>query len=105
MQDKKEKAGFLGEMKFQKITEIRFLNTKEKKWVVVEFENETKWLPDLIDLGLIISFIGKCEDEKYPHGKGRILTKNFLNDCFGKNWYQIKRIYKEKYDPNNKKEL
>lgn len=107
LQDKPEITGNLGgmkySMKYQKITDIKIEEFKEKKWVLVKFENGTEWLPDLIDTGLIISLIGMCEDIKYPYGKGHLMTKEFIVDCFNKNYFQIKKLYKEKYDPNNKK--
>lgn len=104
MLETKERIGIVGVMKYQKINEIK-IEKHNKKWVVVKFENETEWMPDLIDIGIIISFIGMCEDDKYPQGKGYVYTKEFLNECFNKFPYHIKKLYKEKYDPNNKKEL
>lgn len=90
-------------MKYQKIKSIQFTianGPNEKNWVVVEFANGTLWMPALIDLGNMISKIGKCEDLKYPHGKGYKYTQEFLNDCFNKSPKEIEQLYKEKYDPN-----
>ncbi len=91
------------ETKYQKIKDIVFTIAKEpneKNWVKVTFENGTTWLPGLVDIGDIISKIGKCEDVKYPNGKGHIFTKEFLNECFNKTRTQIIDIYNKKFNPN-----
>ena len=45
------------ETKFQKIVKIETVQNN-KLWVVVTFENGTKWMPALIDVGNILSEIG-----------------------------------------------
>jgi len=70
------------ETKYQKIKDIKFTIAtlpNEKNWVEVIFENGTKWMPALIDLGNIMSKIGKCEDLKYPGGEGYIYTKIYFS--------------------------
>jgi len=54
----------------------------DKKWVVVEFQNGTKWIPSFEDLYRIIVPICECEDEKYPEPNqyGRFYVLNFLAD-------------------------
>ena len=91
-------------MKYQKVKRTGFTIPKkpdEKVWVVVEFENGTRWMPAFVDLGDIISKIGKCEDIKYPKGAGHKLVKEFINSCYGKTRFEIKELYKNKFDPNN----
>ena len=89
--------------KFTKIKSIRFSipSDDQKYWVEVEFYNGTMWMPSLIDLGDIISKIGKCEDIKYPGGEGYKYTQRFLNKCFNKMRFEINEIYKHYFDPNN----
>ena len=91
-------------MKFQKIKNIE-LKYQNKLWVIVEFENGTIWMPALIDLAKIISKIGICEDIKYPLGKGKDYTKNFVITSIDANGddSQIEFIYKNYFDPNNLK--
>ncbi|MDI6788329.1 MAG: hypothetical protein QME51_08155, partial [Planctomycetota bacterium] len=60
-------------MKFQKIKQIKFSvpqEPNEKTWVIVIFENGIEWMPSLVDLGDIMSKIGRCEDLKYLKGAG-----------------------------------
>ena len=92
------------EAKYQKIKEIRFSiaeEPNEKNWVIVIFENGTHWMPALLDLGDILSKIGKCEDIKYPNGQGYKYTLKFITSCFGKTRKQIYEAYKKCYDPND----
>lgn len=78
---------------------VEIVNTDSKKWVKVTFDNGTEWYPGLIHLGQIISGIGKCEDAKYPDGRGHEMTKDFLNKCWGKTRTEIKSLYYEDFDP------
>jgi len=91
------------EIKYQKIKIIKFNTPKdgEKFWVEVIFNNGTKWMPALIDLGDILSKIGKCEDMKYPNGKGYLYTKKFIEKCFNKYRSEIIKLYKDQFDPNS----
>jgi len=52
----------------------------EKTWVQVIFDNGLIWVPAFDELGKVVNLIGKCEDEKYPSGKGKDLVKEFLED-------------------------
>ena len=55
---------------------------KDKLWVKVFFtEAITSWTPSFEDLFRVIRLICYCEDEKYPHGKGRFKVREFLRDC------------------------
>jgi len=92
-------------MKYQKIISIKIKRFHKKKWVIVEFENHTFWMPEILDLGIIVSFIGMCEDEKYPGGKGYKYTRDFISRCFDRYPFAIRRIYRQSYDPNNLKKL
>jgi len=92
-------------MKYQKVVQIKIKKFHKKSWVVVEFENHTLWMPELVDLGIILSFIGMCEDIKYPWGQGHRYTKEFINQCYGKYPYAIRKLYKESFDPKNLKEI
>lgn len=49
-------------------------------WVEVTFLKSRKWRPALEELDAIIRAIGACEDKKYPNGKGRFYTLDFLQD-------------------------
>ena len=92
------------EMKYQKIKHIRFTiaeTPNEKNWVEVEFENGTRWMPALVDIGDIISKLGKCEDLKYPDGEGFRYTMRFFNGCFNKSRRQIEELYRSQFNPNN----
>jgi len=92
------------ETKFQKVKNIIFTpieNPNDKHWVLVTFENNTKWMPSFIDLGKIISMIGKCEDIKYPKGEGYKYAQRFFNECFNKTPKQIEELYRTNFDPNN----
>ena len=103
MQEIKKKGGHPGGMKYQKIEEISFIKKEDGWWVKVLFENGTEWLPSFIDLGKILSFIGTCEDNKYPNGQGRHYAEPFyLESILTKDPNSIPDIYKEYYDPNNK---
>lgn len=52
----------------------------EKTWVQVIYDNGSIWVPSFDELGKIINLIGKCEDEKYPSGKGKDLVREFLEE-------------------------
>ncbi len=52
-----------------------------KRWVRVDMLNSKTWWPSFEDLHRIIQAICLCEDEKYPHGKGRNLVADFLRDA------------------------
>lgn len=102
MQDIKEKIGKYGAMKYQKIKRIHFTvpqNDTEKTWVEVTFENGTKWKPALIDIADIINKIGKCEDLKYPFGKGYKFTQEFIHRAFNKrNRKEIENLYEKEFN-------
>lgn len=90
-------------MKFQKVKRIYFSipqTPNEKNWVIVEFENGTLWMPAICDVGEIIVKIGQCEDVKYPNGEGYKYLQRFFNECYNKTPMQIKKLYKDKFDPN-----
>ena len=52
----------------------------EKTWVQVTFDNGVIWVPSFNELGKVINLIGKCEDEKYPSGKGKDMVIEFLQE-------------------------
>jgi len=52
----------------------------EKTWIQVIFDNGTVWIPSFDEVGKIINLIGKCEDEKYPRGKGLDLVREFIEE-------------------------
>lgn len=86
--------------RYWKIREIKFTiaeNSQDKNWVKVIFENGTHWKPAFIDLGDILSKIGKCEDIKYPNGKGWRMVAEFINECFNKTRTEIKQLYDYKF--------
>ena len=102
----KGQDGMPTETKYQKIKSIVFTvaeSPNEKNWVKVTFENGTTWLPSLVDIGDIISKIGKCEDVKYPNGKGHKFTQDFINKCFNKTRSQIILSYQKCFNPNKLK--
>jgi hypothetical protein len=93
-------------MKFQKIRNIVFTiprSPEEKNWVKVTFENGTEWEPGLIDLGDILSKIGKCEDLKYPTGQGHKYTLKFISQVFNKTRREIIELYNNCFNPNKLK--
>lgn len=93
-------------MKYQKIKRISFTianEVNEKNWVKITFENGTEWLPGLIDLADILSKIGKCEDIKYPNGKGYKFTLQFITNAFNKSRIQIEKMYNDCFNPNKLK--
>lgn len=94
-------------MKYQKVVNLIIVTKSTihlEKWVEVEFENGTQWLPSFVSLGGIVNRIGYCEDIKYPHGKGGEFAKQFLVNCFVKNKIltrsDIEQVYKN-FNPNN----
>jgi len=104
LQETQKKDGRIMETRYQKIKSVVFTIPKkpnEKNWVVVTFMNGTQWMPALIDLGEILSKIGKCEDIAYPKGKGYIYTLEFITKCFDKSRREIERIYHKCFNPNN----
>lgn len=90
------------ETKFQKIKSIRAIKNETKLWCVVEFENGTKWMPALVDVGAICSCIGYCEDVKYPPPlKGHKLTQEFVHKSFGKkSKKEVAELYNNSFNPN-----
>ena len=52
----------------------------DKQWVEVIFPG-WKWIPSFEELGRIVYLIGRCEDEKYPNGKGAEMVKDFLENA------------------------
>ena len=50
-------------------------------WVEITFLKSRKWRPALEELDAIIRAIGACEDKKYPNGRGRFYTLDFLQDA------------------------
>jgi len=58
----------LGEMKYKNslIERIEIESCSKKPWVVVYFENGTRWVPALIEQGLIAQKVALCEKMKYP---------------------------------------
>lgn len=90
-------------MKYQKIKEVSYIEKENGYWVRVIFEDGTEWLPALIDLAKILNCIGKCEDQKYPHGEGHNYTKKFITESIeAKDTEGIKGIYNDYYNPNKK---
>jgi hypothetical protein len=85
------------EMSKQYAKEIREVIEDGKKLVAVEFQDGTFWIPKAKDLAIIISMIGKNEDDRYPMGMGHLLIKNFINDSFGKTPEEIVELYNMKY--------
>lgn len=83
-----------------KIDHIEIEPVGEKKWVVVYFTDGRTWIPKLTECGKILSGIGKCEDLKYPGGRGWRYTRDFIVECFGKTRQEIDELYINKYDPN-----
>lgn len=82
-----------------KVTDIK-IEKDAKYWVVVYFDNGSVWYPKLTEMGKICSGIGKCEDKKYPNGKGYKMVMDFINLCYNKTREEIERLYVEKFDPN-----
>lgn len=87
-------------------TEKSIKITKDGKyWTVVEFDNGTLWKPELCGLADMTIKICQCEDMKYINGQGGDMTIKFLNHCYNQraSREQIEYIYKNYFDPNNKK--
>lgn len=83
------------------VVSIELVERNGKTWVEVTFENGVVWRPRLWELGAIQSGIGRAEDIKYPSGKGKELTKQFLNECWGKSREQIYELsLSDGFDPN-----
>lgn len=77
------------------------LKTEGKTWVEVRFQNGVVWRPRLWEVGAILSGIGKAEDKKYPNGKGHRLTREFVDECWGKTREQIYELsLSSRFDPN-----
>ena len=89
-------------LKIQKIKSIVITDPapKEKQWVHVTFENGTEWRPGFVDLGEIISKIGKCEDIKYPTGQGYRVPQRFFHNVYNKTREQIIQLYEDIFNPN-----
>ena len=66
----------------------------------VLFDNGNLWVPGFLDLGDILSKIGKCEDLKYPFGRGHEMAQEFFDKCFGKQRREIESLLFNQYDPN-----
>lgn len=60
-----------GEMKFETsfINRIEIEKLNGKFWLVVYFENGTRWVPALVEQGLIAQKVAICEKIKYPNLK------------------------------------
>lgn len=80
--------------KFQKVKEVEITEKFNGYWIIVHFENGTKWVPKLVDLAKMLNLIGQCEDLKYPNGEGYKYTQRFINECFGGGEVKLKEIFK-----------
>lgn len=82
-----------------KVTDISLERIGDKYWVRVYFNNGTNWVPKITECAKIFSGIGKAETKKYPKGRGWLLVKEFMDECWNKTKAEIDAIY-PKYDPN-----
>ena len=66
-----EKDGIVGEMKYENsfINRIEIEKLNDKFWLVVYFENGTRWIPALVEQGIIAQKIALCEKIKYTNLK------------------------------------
>ena len=49
------------------IEEIKIENINNKSWLVVYFENNTRWVPALIEQGKMAQDVANCEKSKYQN--------------------------------------
>ena len=65
------KDGIVGEMKYNNsfIDRIEIEKLNGKFWLVVYFENGTRWVPALVEQGLIAQKVALCEKIKYVNLK------------------------------------
>ncbi len=65
------KDGIVGEMKYNNsfINRIKIEKLNGKFWLVVYFENGTRWTPALMEQGLIAQKVALCEKLKYKNLK------------------------------------
>lgn len=91
-------------MKYQKIKKIERFKKEDGWWIKVIFENNTEWVPSLLQLAIILNEIGLCEDTKYLNGEGRQYTRRFINDILKdhKTVEEMKSILYNRFDPNQK---
>lgn len=65
-----------------------------KDWVRVTLKNGKVFYPSFADLHRIIRAICRCEDKKYPSGKGRKMVAAFLYQaCFEDDFEKLAREY------------
>lgn len=55
-------------------------NGNGELWVELTLLKSRRWRPALEELDAILRAIGYCEDRKYPNGKGRLMTLDFLQE-------------------------
>jgi hypothetical protein len=81
-----------------KIREIIVEKMGDKNWVVVYFDNGTKWVPALIEQAIIAQLVVECERMKYGHGLARdamIMPLEFLTQAIqGANIRALSKEYK-----------
>jgi len=94
-----ERGGKVSETRI-KVTDIALEKLGDKFWVKVYFDDGTNWVPKLTEVAKVFSGLGKAETAKYPKGKGWLMVKEFMDECWNKTKSQIDEIYITKFDPN-----
>lgn len=74
-----------------------------KKYAQITFTNGAEWIPTMVELGVLLSKIGKIEQNKYNSEIDGLYSKQFINECFGKNKDEIEEIFL-KYKKGNVKQ-